>query len=206
MIRRIISKTWIFIFLLAFYLPIAFMFLGSVNQSGNGNNIGNFSFTWGYYSKLFTEGPFINSILLSFSIAVLSSGISVVIAFFCCLAVSKLRPLFKKTFFGFLNIQIVNADCAIALGIVFLFVLLNIKLGFITLLAAHVTMILPYAIFIIWPQTQSIKKQYVESSLDLGASWFYTIRKIIFPLCLRTIVIAFLIGFALSFDDFIFHF
>ncbi len=206
MLRKIISKSWLLIFMTSFYLPVLFMFLGSVNENGNGNDINNFSFSWAYYGKLFTEGPFINSILLSVSIGILASLISVIIAFFCCLALSKLRPLFKKTFFSFLNIQIVNADCAIAIGIVFLFILLNIKLGFLTLLISHITMILPYAMFIIWPQIQAIKKQYVEASLDLGASWFYTIRKIIIPLCLRSIIIAFMIGFALSFDDFIFSF
>ena len=84
-----------------------------------------------------------------------------------------------------------------------LFLGLGLRLGYDTILMAHVVINLPYAMLCILPQVLSMDRVCYEAALDLGATPLQAFRKVILPELRPGIMAAFLLSFAMSADDFI---
>lgn len=68
---------------------------------------------------------------------------------------------------------------------------------------AHVSFNVPYVLITVMPRLRKVDKSIVEASYDLGAKTGTVIFKIILPILKPAIIIATVIAFAMSFDDFI---
>ena len=75
------------------------------------------------------------------------------------------------------------------------------------MLLAHITFNIPYVILISITKTKTTYLQILtEAALDLGATPFYALRKIIIPQIKPGIMAGFLIAFTMSIDDFVISF
>lgn len=84
-----------------------------------------------------------------------------------------------------------------------LFIALNYRMGFSSVLLAHITFNLPYVVLSVLPKLKQINKSVYEAALDLGASRGYAFFKVIFPDILPGILTGFLLSFTMSLDDFV---
>ena len=87
-----------------------------------------------------------------------------------------------------------------------LFIFTNLQLGFVSLLLAHITFIIPYVILSVLPKLKQLDKNLYEAALDLGATPLYAYRKVILPEIMPGIVTGLLLAFTLSVDDFVVSF
>jgi spermidine/putrescine transport system permease protein len=87
-----------------------------------------------------------------------------------------------------------------------LFRIVNLELGLITIILAHVTFCTPYVILSVLPKLKQMNKHLAEAALDLGATPFYSIRKVIIPQIMPGIITGALLAFTLSIDDFVITF
>ena len=108
---------------------------------------------------------------------------------------------------GISKLNMVIPDVITGIGLAILFSItiipLSINLGFATIVLAHISFCTPYAIIIIYPRMQKMKKNLILASLDLGYSQIYTFFKITIPFLMPAILSGAAIVFAMSFDDFI---
>jgi len=81
------------------------------------------------------------------------------------------------------------------------FVAIGLKLGFTSMLIAHITFNIPYVILNILPKLSSLNKYTYEAALDLGAHPMQAIWKVIIPEIMPNIITGFLLAFTLSLDD-----
>jgi len=98
---------------------------------------------------------------------------------------------------------LVNADIVTAVSLMLLFMAFAFNFGIITLILAHISFNIPYVIITVLPKVKSISKEQIEASQDLGASSWYTLRKVVLPTLKPAILAGAAIAFAMSFDDFI---
>ena len=84
--------------------------------------------------------------------------------------------------------------------------ILNLKLGYITLILAHITFNIPYVIFAVLPKLQQLNPNIEEAALDLGATPIQAFFKVILPEIMPGIITGSLLAFTLSLDDFIVSF
>jgi ABC-type spermidine/putrescine transport system permease subunit II len=93
----------------------------------------------------------------------------------------------------------------IVLGVSFLvfMVFLNIRLGFFSLIMAHIILTLPYSTLIVRASANGLDRALEEAAADLGADEVRVFRYITFPLLLPGIMAAFLLTFTISLDDFV---
>ena len=96
-----------------------------------------------------------------------------------------------------------NADIVTGISLMLLFLGLGLRLGYDTILLAHIVINLPYAMLCILPQVLSMDRVCYEAALDLGATPLQAFRKVILPELRPGIMAAFLLSFAMSADDFI---
>ena len=101
------------------------------------------------------------------------------------------------------NIPILNADIVTGISLMLLFMGLGLKLGYVSILLAHIVFNVPYVILCIMPQLMALDKSFYEAALDLGASPFKAFTSVILPELRPSIFAGFLLAFTMSADDFI---
>jgi spermidine/putrescine transport system permease protein len=82
-------------------------------------------------------------------------------------------------------------------------VALGFNLGFFTVVLAHISFCVPYAIMAIYPRMIKANYNLILASYDLGRSKIQTFFKITIPYLMPAILSAIAITLAMSLDDFI---
>ena len=96
------------------------------------------------------------------------------------------------------NIPMLNPDIITGISLFLLFVSLGISQGLTTVVLAHITFCTPYVVLSVMPRLKQMNQNIYEAALDLGATPFQALRKVIFPEIRPGMISA----FTLSIDDF----
>ena len=100
------------------------------------------------------------------------------------------------------NIPLINPDIITGISLFLLFVALGISQGYTTVILAHVTFCTPYVVLSVMPRLTGMNPNIYEAALDLGATPFQALRKVIIPEIKPGIISGFILSFTLSIDDF----
>lgn len=191
----------VFIFL---YAPIVVLIIFSFNESKSRGSWDGFSLKW--YAALLEDRQILKAMYYTIAVAVLSAVISTVVGTAAALGISNMKPLAGKTVMNISYIPVVSPDIVMGISLMILFIFSKIKLGFPTLLAAHITFNLPYVVLSVLPKINQLDKNLYEAALDLGASPGEAFRKVILPQLKPGIFTGALLAFTLSLDDFVVSF
>lgn len=202
------SKIWsnfylvlVFIFL---YAPIFALALFSFNDSKSMARWNGFTLMW--YKELFHNERIITALITTVVVAILAASIATIIGTVSAIGIDRMRGK-KKTLLLNLNyLPVLNPDIVTAVGLMLLFIFFNIKLGFVTMLLAHITFNIPYVVLSVLPKLKQMPANIEDAAMDLGAKPMYTLKKVILPQIKPGIVSGFLIAFTMSIDDFIISF
>lgn len=103
----------------------------------------------------------------------------------------------------FLNsIPMINPDILTGISLFLLFVFLGISRGFGTVIAAHVVFCTPYVVLSVMPRLTKMNPNIYEAALDLGATPFQALRKVMMPELWPGMISGFILSLTLSIDDF----
>ena len=200
MLKKLVKNTYISAIILFLYFPLFLLVYLSFNDAQYSNQWHQFSLQW--FKELFNDKQLIDSLVNSLILAFFSSLIATfnsVIAT-TLLVLQRSHKLLQK-FLLIPSFLIILPDLILGVGFLIILNVLNIPFGFISLLIAHITFCMPFIIFSIIAKIKLFNRNYYLASLDLGASKFYTWRKVIMPILAPAIISAFFLGFTLSFDD-----
>ena len=103
-------------------------------------------------------------------------------------------------------IPVLNADIVTGISLMILFIFIRLDLGLVTLLIAHITFNIPYVILSVLPRLQQLDNNLYEAALDLGATPWYALWRVIIPEIMPGIITGALFAFTLSIDDFVISF
>ena len=79
---------------------------------------------------------------------------------------------------------------------------LGISQGYMTVVLAHIAFCTPYVVLSVMPRLQQMNPNIYEAALDLGATPFQALRKVIIPEIRPGMISGFILAFTLSIDDF----
>lgn len=139
-------------------------------------------------------------------IAVLSAIISTIIGTFAAIGISNMPGISKKIVLNLNYLPVLNPDIVTAVSLMVLFRFLKLDFGFTTMLLSHITFCIPYVILSVLPKLKQMNKHLAEAAMDLGATPFYALRKVVIPEIRPGIITGALIAFTLSVDDFVISF
>ena len=183
------------------YAPIVVLIAQSFNASRyRGQWTG---FTWEWYEKLVESEEILNAFSNTLTIGVTSAVFATLLALVTALGMRQMGRQSRMLMRGLANIPLLNADIVTGISLMLLFLGLGLRLGYDTILLAHIVISLPYAMLCILPQVLSMDNVYYEAARDLGAAPVQAFRKVILPELMPGIMAAFLLSFAMSADDFI---
>ena len=200
--KNIVSKyiyvAFVFLFL---YAPIAVSILYSFNKSKSKSVWAGFTLDW--YVKLFNNEQIINSFINTLILAALSSVIATMLGTAAAIGIHSMKKLPKTIVMNVTYLPILNPEIITGVSLMLLFVWMKIKLGFVTLLLAHITFSVPYVILNVMPKLRQMDVHLYEAALDLGCTPFQALRKIILPEIFPGILSGFLMAITYSIDDFV---
>lgn len=199
--KSFFKNSYLSIIFLLLYTPILVLMAFSFN---GGDSVRNWSyFSFDAYGNLFAQSQLWQSVSVTLIVAFISTFVAVIIGTFAALGLSKTRKLTRNITLGITNIPLVNADIVTAVSLMLLFMALGFSFGLGTLILAHISFNIPYVIITVLPKIRQINVSQLEASQDLGASPWYTLRKIVLPTIKPAIIAGAAIAFAMSFDDFL---
>ncbi|WP_038643883.1 spermidine/putrescine ABC transporter permease PotC [Mannheimia sp. USDA-ARS-USMARC-1261] len=197
------KKTFRNLFMLAvfayLYIPIIILVVNSFNVDRFGLNWKGF--TWNWYERLFSNDTLVQATMNSLTIAFFAATFSTILGTLTSIALYRYRFRGKKLVGGMLFVVMMSPDIVMAVSMLVLFMIIGIKLGFISLLIAHITFCLPYVVIAISSRLSDFDGKMLEAAKDLGASEVTILRKIILPLALPSIISGWLLSFTISLDD-----
>ncbi|AHG72806.1 Spermidine/putrescine transport system permease protein PotC [Mannheimia sp. USDA-ARS-USMARC-1261] len=181
------------------YIPIIILVVNSFNVDRFGLNWKGF--TWNWYERLFSNDTLVQATMNSLTIAFFAATFSTILGTLTSIALYRYRFRGKKLVGGMLFVVMMSPDIVMAVSMLVLFMIIGIKLGFISLLIAHITFCLPYVVIAISSRLSDFDGKMLEAAKDLGASEVTILRKIILPLALPSIISGWLLSFTISLDD-----
>lgn len=199
--RAKLKKFYLGLVVLFMYAPIAVLIAQSFNASRYRGQWTGFTFQW--YTALIENEDIMNAFLNTLSIGILSAVMATLLALVTALGMRRMGSRGRIFFRGLANIPLLNADIVTGISLMLLFLGLGLRLGYDTILMAHVVINLPYAMLCILPQVLLMDRVCYEAALDLGATPAQAFSRVILPELKPGIMAAFLLSFAMSADDFI---
>lgn len=199
--KRVLGKVGMALLLVFFYAPILFMIIFSFNSSKSLTHFTGFSLRW--YEAMLKNHGMMESLYVTIIVALLATIISTIVGTITAIGLSKSKKVLRAFVSQVNDFPIMNPEIVTAIGLMLLFITFQIEKGFATLLLAHIAFCIPYVILSIMPKIKSLDPNLADAAMDLGATPWQALVKVIVPQIMPGIVSGALIAFTMSFDDFV---
>ena len=199
--KRIFGKVLMVLMIAFFYLPIVFMIVFSFNSGRSLTNFEGFSLTW--YERMFNNRDMMESLYTTIIIASIATVVSTLLGTISAIGLSKSRKFLQKAILQLNDFPIMNPEIVTAIGLMLLFITFHVERGFWTMLLAHIAFCTPYVILSVMPKIRSLDPNLADAAMDLGATPWQALTKVLVPQIMPGIVSGALIAFTMSFDDFV---
>lgn len=204
MVNKALKKFYTFLMFLFLYAPIIVLIIFSFNDSKSRSVWNGFTLKW--YVQLFQDAEILRALYNTLFIAVTSAIISTIIGTLAAIGIFNMRSSSRKAILNLNYLPVLNPDIVTAVSLMALFRFLRIRFGLVTMLLSHITFSIPYVILSVLPKLKQMNKHLAEAAMDLGATPFYALRKVVIPEIMPGIVTGGLMAFTLSVDDFVISF
>lgn len=194
-------KLYIALMFVFFYLPILVTMIFSFNSSKSLTKFTGLSLKW--YQKLLTDNNIIASVYVSISIAIIATAVSTILGTMTAIGLSRSRKVLREAILNVNNMPIMNPEIVTAIGLMILFTSARMERGYITMLLAHIMFCTPYVIVSVYPKVRSMDHNLANVAMDLGATPFQALTKVIIPILKPGIYAGMLLAFTMSIDDFV---
>ncbi len=152
---------------------------------------------------MFADSTMMEAVLYTVIVAVLATIISTVVGTITAIGLSKSRRVVQLLVERVNDLPVMNPDIVTAISLLMFFSVLTIRKGLGTMLLAHIMFCIPYVMLSITPKLRSLDPNLIDAALDLGATPFQALTRVIVPQIRPGIISGALIAFTMSFDDFV---
>ena len=199
--KRTLGKALMILMIAFFYLPILYMIIFSFNDGKSLTSFTGFSLRW--YQHMLESQDMMTALYTTFSIAILATIVATVIGTVSAIGLSSSRKVIRNIMEQVNNLPMMNPEIVTAIGFMLLFITFKVEKGYVTMLLAHIAFCIPYVMLSVMPKIRSLDPNLADAAMDLGATPFKALTKVIVPQITPGIVSGALIAFTMSVDDFI---
>lgn len=199
--KRSVGKLLMVFMIAFFYLPILYMIVFSFNEGKSLTVFTGFSLRW--YQHMLDSGDMMGAVYTTFSVALIATFVSTVVGTISAIGLSKSKKLVRDLMQQVDNLPMMNPEIVTAIGFMLLFITFRVEKGYLTMLLAHIAFCIPYVILSVMPKIRSLDPNLADAAMDLGATPWQALTKVIVPQIMPGIVSGALIAFTMSVDDFI---
>ncbi|MBQ0118538.1 MAG: ABC transporter permease [Paludibacteraceae bacterium] len=206
----ICGHVYLWLLLALLYAPILLIIIFSFTKS---KVFGNWTgFTFGLYQNLFNGYDFsadvrvdpnlYRAIIYTGVIALVAAIISTFLGTLAAIGLFHMRQRTRRVVSFMNSIPMINPDIITGISLFLLFVFLGISRGLGTVIIAHVVFCTPYVVLSVMPRLQKMNPNIYEAALDLGATPWQALHKVLIPELRPGMLSGFILSLTLSIDDF----
>lgn len=199
--NRTFGKILMILMIVFFYLPILYMIVFSFNEGKSLTSFTGFSLKW--YQHMLESQDMMEALYTTFGIAIIATFISTVVGTIAAIGLSKSKKIVRDIMEQVNNLPLMNPEIVTAIGFMLLFITFRVEKGYITMLLAHIAFCIPYVMLSVMPKIRSLDPNLADAAMDLGATPWQALTKVIVPQITPGIISGALIAFTMSVDDFI---
>lgn len=204
MVKGFLKRFYIFGLFVFLYAPIVVLAIYSFNSARSRGSWDGFTFRW--YIELFQDRQIMTSLYYSLVIAGLSSIVATFVGTLAAFGIHNMKNIPRTMVMNLTYLPVLNPDIVTGISFMLLFIFIQLRLGFLTLLLSHITFNIPYVILSVLPRIKQLNKNLYEAALDLGATPALAFRRVILPEIRPGVITGLLLAFTLSLDDFVVSF
>ncbi|MBQ8100338.1 MAG: ABC transporter permease [Paludibacteraceae bacterium] len=209
-VKRIFAQSYLWLLLLLLYAPIILIIVFSFTKS---KVFGNWTgFTIQLYENLFTgydrvahvhvDPNLYHSLFYTLLIAIVAATFATLLGTLAAIGIYNMKQKQRKAIQFMNSIPMINPDILTGISLFLLFVFLGISRGLTTVIIAHVVFCTPYVVLSVMPRLTKMNPNIYEAALDLGATPFQALRKVMMPELWPGMLSGFILSITLSIDDF----
>jgi spermidine/putrescine transport system permease protein len=199
--NSVLLPAYYFILIVLLYLPIALLFLFSVNSSASLSfPIKQLTFDW--YQKLFAADAVLRSARNSLMVALGSSAAATILGTMVSILMLRYKFRGQNMLVALAVLPLIVPYVVLGVALLLLFSVLHIERSLWTVGIAHTVVALPYTLLIIASRLAGFDATIEEAAMDLGADYPTTLRRVVLPLIFPAMISAWLTAFTVSFDEF----
>ncbi len=201
--KQFFSQFYLWLLIVVLYAPIVMIIVFSFTKSKVLGNWTGFSFE--LYRNLFSGHSGIglnNAIINTVIIALVAAVCATILGTLAAIGIYNMRQRERNMLLFVNNIPMINPDIITGVSLFLLFVALGITRGMATIIIAHIVFCTPYVVLSVMPRLTKMNPNIYEAALDLGATPFQALRKVLVPELLPGMLSGFILSITLSIDDF----
>lgn len=193
------ATSYLSLIYLFFYLPIIVLIVYSFNNAQYSLLWHGFTLEW--YRELFEDSDLWVATWHSFFLGITAASFATFIGMLAAVSLYRYRFIGRNFLNGLVFILILSPEIVTGASLLILFTLIELQLGFTSLLIAHTSFCIPFVIVTAYSRLITFDKNIFEAAKDLGANDWLIVRRIILPLLWPALFAGWLLSFTLSLDD-----
>lgn len=208
--KAVIGNTYLWLLLVLLYAPIVLIIVFSFTKS---KVFGNWTgFTVQLYENLFTgydstaqvrvDPNLYRAVAYTGLIALIAAIVSTILGTLAAIGIFNMRAKQRRAIQLLNSVPMINPDILTGISLFLLFVFIGISRGLVTVCIAHIVFCTPYVVLSVLPRLTKMNPNIYEAALDLGATPFQALRKVLIPELRPGMISGFILALTLSIDDF----
>ncbi len=201
--KKFFARAYIWLLLILLYAPIVIIAIFSFTEA---KVLGNWTgFSLKLYGNLLSGGvssSLVKAIGNTLSIGVIAAVLSTLLGSIAAIGIFNMKGRMRKAITFLNDVPMLNPDIITGVSLFILFVALGVTQGYVTVVLAHVTFCTPYVVLSVMPKLRQMNPNTYEAALDLGATPWQALRKVIIPQIRPGMISGLILSFTLSIDDF----
>ncbi len=194
-------RIYSFLVYLYIYIPIIILIVFSFNNQKL--NIRWVGFTLHWYDVLFRDNQVALATKNTLIVAVVSTIVATIIGTLAALAMQRYRFPGYSASEAVMYIPIVIPEVVMGISLLVFFVLVNIKLGLLTIILSHIAFNIPFVALVVRARLHGYDTAIDEAAMDLGANEMTTFRRVTLPTIMPGILAGAMLALTLSLDDYV---
>ncbi|KKJ77032.1 spermidine/putrescine ABC transporter permease [Kiloniella litopenaei] len=195
-----VIRAWTAVVYLFMFLPVAVVVLLSFNSNQFGSfPVTGFSFRW--FIELWENEAILRAFKTSMILGALTALISTFLGVLASLALVRYKVPGRDFISTLLIAPVLVPEVVLAVALLLFLNFLSLHKSFFLLLLGHVIFTLPFVVLVVQARLVSIRKDYEEAAMSLGANPIQAFLTITLPLLAPAIFAGMLFAFTISFDD-----
>jgi spermidine/putrescine transport system permease protein len=192
---------WSLLVYLFLYAPLFVLVAFSFNRERLTAQWRGFTLDW--YVRLLDNTQVLTALRNSLVVAGVATLLAVAIGTAAALAFHRHRFRRQAALDGLLTLPIVIPEIVMAASLLLLFAGIGLRLGFLSVVLAHVAFSVSYAVVVVRARLAGFDRSLEEAAMDLGAGPWRTFLRVTLPGIAPGVLAAALLVFALSIDDYV---
>jgi spermidine/putrescine transport system permease protein len=201
-VGRNLIKIYAFIAFTYLFIPVAYTFAFSFNDSGKSNLIWK-GFTLDNWKNPCGAPEVCNALGNSIKIGLIATIFSTILGTMIAFAIGRHKFKGRSTSNLLIFLPMATPEIVLGASLLSLFLVFEINPGFWPTVIAHIVFCISFVVVTVKARIASLDPRLEQAAMDLYANEFQTFRRVTLPLVAPGIAGAALLAFSLSFDDFI---